>query len=191
MGFRVLSLIWVFSDSFFIHSKPDFRIKSRKMSFILIACQLGYKWGEWSNFQYNLHLRRGISSKEENGVGLVVSDEEEEWTVSSELTSFWAAQRHCKEPRGTTCLSALFIDFHNCLLDGLGHNQATFHRDSWQISFSPVKNIHYSHLLESVIENITFLHLELGQVHLHSQWLHRRRAGPFCQFFVGEGAFKL
>lgn len=79
MGFRILSLIWVFSDSIFIYSKLDFRIKSREMSFvlsfILIACQLGCKWGERSNFQHNLHLRRGISSKEENGVGLVVSDE--------------------------------------------------------------------------------------------------------------------
>lgn len=95
-------------------------------SFILIARQLGCKWGEKSN----LHLRRGTSSKEENGVGLVMSDEEEEWMVSFELTSYWAAQRHCKKPRGTTCFSALFIDFQNCLLDGLGHNQAVFHRDS-------------------------------------------------------------
>lgn len=134
MGFRVLSLIWVFSDSFFIYSKLDLRIKSREMSivlsFVIIARHLGCKWGERSNFQYNLHLRRGISSKEENGAGLVVSDEEEEWAVSFELTSYWATQRHCKKPRGTTCFSALFIDFQNRLLDGLGHNQAIFHRDS-------------------------------------------------------------
>lgn len=45
MRLRVLSSIWVFSDSLFVYSKLDFRIKSGEMffvlSFILIVCQLG------------------------------------------------------------------------------------------------------------------------------------------------------
>lgn len=64
-------------------------------------------------------LRRAVSAHEENALGGVMSDEEEEGVVCNEGGWTQSAAQHHDGSSGSSSLGSLLIDLHESLVDDL------------------------------------------------------------------------
>lgn len=95
-------------------------------------------------YLYSTSLRRRESATEQNAVGFVVLDEEEEWVVCTKLWLYSAAPGIPDHGSGRSCLRAFLIDLYEALVWDLGHGHILLSRHSRKVRPGFLKSISHS-----------------------------------------------
>ena len=142
-----------------------------------------FNWPNILLFSFCL-LRRREPAEEEDGLGLVVSDEEEEGVVCCEV--FLSQHTEWHHARCGCCrLRPLLVHLHKGLMDHCRQEEISFTVHARQICLRPTEHICHAHFRQGLVQLIVFLQLELGQVN-DDVWVdvHLLPVGPFIQFLT-------
>lgn len=127
-------------------------------------------------------LRRRKSAKEEDAVGFIVPNEEQEGMIAVNIFMTWGRCDSKAYAGGSCSLGAFFSYRHKGTVQELLGMQPGEGGHSRVVSFVLTEGIAYPHGSQDRLKVVTVLHLKPGQVQIHPSFFHMPWTSPLYQF---------
>lgn len=135
----------------------------------------------WSRMNGPCLLRRRKSTEEEDRLGFIVSNEENEGVVGCKVFLPQHTESH-HACRCCSCLCTFLIHLHKGFVHHCGQEESSLTIHTRQVGLGPTKNIRHAQFGQRLVKLVIFLQFEFGQVD-KDFWVdvHVFPVGPFIQ----------